>query len=337
MAKIDVLVPCHNYGRYLPACVDSILGQPVDGVRVLIIDDASTDDSAAVARRLAAADARVTAIVHARNRGHIATYNEGIEHASADYFMLLSADDLLAPRALARAVRILDEHDDVALVHGDCIEWHEGTPQPDPGGDHGGAWSRLAGSHFIWEFCYRGFNIVHTPTVVVRTHLQKHVVGGYRPHLPHSGDMEMFMRFAPHGAIARVHAVQAIKREHARNMSNPYFAEKWRDCQQRKLAFDGFFDEYADRLPDAARMRARADQEMAESAFWIGLAQLVQGRTDSGRSLLRFAFELRPQLRLRPPVSRLLREPGLLRHAAATLGGGLAHLGRRTRAVLVRG
>ena len=54
------------------------LSQPVD-VRVLIIDDASTDDTPEVAAALAAEDARVEFRRHAVNRGHIATYNEGLE------------------------------------------------------------------------------------------------------------------------------------------------------------------------------------------------------------------------------------------------------------------
>ena len=46
MSSVDVVVPCYNYGRYLRACVGSILSQRDVDVRVLIIDDKSSDDSA---------------------------------------------------------------------------------------------------------------------------------------------------------------------------------------------------------------------------------------------------------------------------------------------------
>src|SRR5258708_7132537 len=95
MAKVDVVVPCYNYGRFLRSCVGSVLEQSVRDLRVLIIDDASTDDSLSVARKLASDDPRVSVIAHSRNQGHISTYNEGIAWASAGYFLLLSADDLL--------------------------------------------------------------------------------------------------------------------------------------------------------------------------------------------------------------------------------------------------
>lgn len=326
MPKVQVIVPCYNYARYLPACVESLLDPSMPDVGVLILDDASTDDSAAVAARLAAADPRVRVVVHETNRGHIATYNEGIARTQSDYLMVLSADDVLAPGALARASAILDRHPDIVLVHGGCIEWDDATPLPAPDTAPGDSWTRQDGADFAWEFCYCGFNVVHTPTVVVRTPVQK-AVGGYLAELPHSGDMEMFLRFAPRGAIARVHATQAFKRCHDGNMSTGYQQVKWRDCSQRKRAFDHFFDEHAGTLPGAARMRESAEREMADSAFWIGVAQILEGRLDSGRALLGFATSLRPRLRYAPPFARLLREPRLHAHVGRLLASWRARLG----------
>ena len=115
MANVDVVVPCYNYGRFLESCVRSVLEQSLTNVRVLIIDDASSDDSLAIATKLAEEDRRVSVISHAENWGHILTYNQGIEWACADYFLLLSADDFLLPGALARAATILDGNPDVVL------------------------------------------------------------------------------------------------------------------------------------------------------------------------------------------------------------------------------
>ena len=75
MSTVDVIVPCYNYGEMLTDCVASILSQEEVDVRVLIVDDASPDDTEAIGRRLAA-DPRVTFWRHSVNRGHIATYNE---------------------------------------------------------------------------------------------------------------------------------------------------------------------------------------------------------------------------------------------------------------------
>src|SRR4051794_15273165 len=95
MPMIDVVIPNYCYGRYLPACVESVVSQGIDDIRILIVDNASTDDSVEVARALAARDARITVVARERNLGHHASYNEGVDWAEADYFLLLCADDLL--------------------------------------------------------------------------------------------------------------------------------------------------------------------------------------------------------------------------------------------------
>src|ERR1700754_4915016 len=118
MASVDVLVPCYQYGRYLRGCVESILSQGIQDLRVRIIDNASTDDSVGIARRLMAEDSRVDLVAHPRNLGPHASFNEGIDWAGADYFLILCVDDLLAPGALARAVAVMEQNPDVVLTYG---------------------------------------------------------------------------------------------------------------------------------------------------------------------------------------------------------------------------
>ena len=59
MPSIDVVIPNYQYGRYLPGCVASILAQGIPDTRILIIDNASTDNSVEVAQEIARQDARV--------------------------------------------------------------------------------------------------------------------------------------------------------------------------------------------------------------------------------------------------------------------------------------
>src|SRR3954451_2331626 len=103
MSSVDVIIPCYRYGHLLRECVASVLGQPGVELRVLILDDASPDDTPTVGKALAEGDVRVEYRRHAFNQSHIWTYNEGLDWASADYVLLLSADDLLTPFALRRA------------------------------------------------------------------------------------------------------------------------------------------------------------------------------------------------------------------------------------------
>lgn len=71
-------MPCYQYGHFLRECVESILTRSGPSVRVLVIDDASPDHTAGVARDLVREDSRVTFLRHTRDKGHIATHNEGI-------------------------------------------------------------------------------------------------------------------------------------------------------------------------------------------------------------------------------------------------------------------
>jgi glycosyltransferase involved in cell wall biosynthesis len=310
MSSVDVIVPCYNYGRFLEECVQSVLTQSLTNLRVLIIDDESSDITPEVGRSLMAKDPRVHYVRHQTNIGHIATYNEGLEWASADYLLLLSADDLLAPGSLQRAASTLDQHPEVVLLYGRCVNWNGcvplsrldlGTGEPEP------VWV-IQGNEFIRSACLTGLNTVATPSAVVRTSVQKQI-GNYRPHLPHSGDFEMWLRLAAKGSIAFSGAVQAVRRCHENNMSTGFSADPRADYQQRKAAFDSFFAEFDDVLPQAHRLKALSDKALAERAFWAGVSQLCRGRIESGRWLLRFAIMLRPRLRFMPPVLRMIMLP----------------------------
>lgn len=95
MSSVSVVIPCYNYGNFLRDAVHSVLtGQDGVDVRVLVIDDASTDNSVEIAKAIAEEDPRVEAAVHGINRGNIATYNEGLlEWADGDYTVLLWANE----------------------------------------------------------------------------------------------------------------------------------------------------------------------------------------------------------------------------------------------------
>ncbi|MCK1607121.1 glycosyltransferase [Bradyrhizobium sp. 166] len=306
MAKLDVVVPCYNYGRFLEACVASILSQSVTDLRVLIIDDASSDNSLSVARKLAQGDRRVTVVAHRENMGHISTYNEGIAWASSDYFLLLSADDLLVAGAVERAIEVMENNPDIVLTHGECISWHDDSPIPDIEPKHNYTWAR---QDLLKEMCTTATNFVPTPTAIARTSTQK-AIGGYRASLPHSGDMEMWLRFAASGSVARINAVQAIYRKHSTAMSNAYFAERISDYRQCQLAFEGFFDEYEDRLGTSRGLRGVARRALAERVFRHGIGLLRWGRVKDSLRLMREAMAMDRRLRYYPPLWRVLKIPG---------------------------
>ncbi|MBX3300745.1 MAG: glycosyltransferase [Nitrospira sp.] len=314
MSSMDVIVPCYRYGRFLRECVESVLAESVLDVRVLIIDDASPDNTAEVGGQLAKEDFRVTFLRHAKNKGHIATYNEGIEWVSADYMLLLSADDYLLPNALRRATNLMNEHPEVGFTFGRAIELRDGESvlqeEIEIDIDRKG-WRILSGLEFI-ELS-GSHNIVHTPAAVVRTELQKRL-GGYRAELPHTGDMEMWLRFAAHSAVGKVEACQAVYRRHNDNMSLNYYKREEKylpDIQQRKAALDCFFKTCSHVLPNAQRLHRKLSRALGCETIGCASAAFNAGKMDVSEELLELALSVYPQIKRSLPWAKLACKRGM--------------------------
>jgi glycosyltransferase involved in cell wall biosynthesis len=272
--------------------VESALTQNGVAVRVLILDDASSDESEEVGRRLAAGDPRVEYRRHEANRGHIATYNEGIRWASGEYTLLLSADDALTPGALRRAAQLMDAHADVGFVHGQSIRTADPRRElcPEPGACET---TVVRGYDFFRSLCETGQNVVETPTAVVRTAVQKHV-GGYRPELPHAGDMELWLRLSLHGDVGYVHGVQAFYRLHGNNMSVGY--QHVRDLRQRKEVFRVLFEEYPEKIPQREELQLTTTIALARDSFWSASSAFDRGDTGVIDDYLAFAADTYPPI-----------------------------------------
>lgn len=302
MSQVDVIIPCYRYGHYLRACVDSVLSQEGVKVKALVIDDASPDQTPEVASDLMKQDTRLEYRRHGENLGHIATYNEGIEWATGDYMLLLSADDLLVPGALARAGCLLDAHPEAGMCYGPAVPFsNEQQPTDLPSCGTSYSWQVFSGREFL-EQALLG-NPVPTCTAVVRTQYQRRL-GGYRASLPHSGDLEMWLRFAVHGSIGKLACCQGMSRQHSENMSLQYpYGVK--DIEQRVAAFASIFEFYRDRIEEAKRLETQAKRVLAEQAFWVASSQFEQRDPDGCQKTLSFALRVCPELRSWAPWSRL--------------------------------
>lgn len=307
MASIDVAIPCYQYGRYLRDAVTSVLCQDAGDLRVLVIDNASTDNSLEVARQLALEDHRVEVIAHRTNLGPTASYNEGVEWASGDYFLLLDADDFLAAGALRRAIAVMEQHPTTSFTHGreghllpgiriGDIDLHEKEAH----------WRLATGRAFIERFCRTPINNIGANTVVRRTRAQK-AVGYYRAGLDYSDDMEMWLRLATVGDVADTLAVQAIRRVHPLQSSEQYRSQQVRDLVERERALESFFANEGRSLPNAGQLLEYARCGLGENAYWSALSHFVRWRPAAARSLMAFSSARRPGAWMLPPVGWLLR------------------------------
>ncbi|GAA1130082.1 MULTISPECIES: glycosyltransferase family 2 protein [Streptomyces violaceusniger group] len=117
---VSVVIPCYDYGHYLSQAVESVLAQTYPDWELVVVDDGSTDDTAAVARSLIADHpGRRIRLLEQANAGVSAARNAGIAATTGRYVLPLDADDMIAPTMLERTVAVLERHPDIAIVSTD--------------------------------------------------------------------------------------------------------------------------------------------------------------------------------------------------------------------------
>lgn len=116
MTRISIVIPCHNYGRFLAAALESVVVQNDPDWEAIIVDDGSTDATASVAEEWRSRYPRNIRCLGQCNAGPGAARNRGAREATGDWLLFLDADDVLLPGALARYRETADRHPDASLI-----------------------------------------------------------------------------------------------------------------------------------------------------------------------------------------------------------------------------
>lgn len=114
---VSVVVPLYQHARYVGAALESVLAQTAPPQEIIVLDDGSTDDGAAVAERALRGVAGAQ-VLRQENRGAAETINAAVARAGNDWLAVLNSDDLFAPDKLAACQRILAGQPDTALIAG---------------------------------------------------------------------------------------------------------------------------------------------------------------------------------------------------------------------------
>ena len=137
MASISVIIPTHSRPHLLPRAVESALAAGTE-VEVVVVDDASTDDTAEVCRALKG----ISYIRLAHNQGVAGARNVGMLSSSAEYLAFLDDDDLRLPGSLDLQLAVLRNTPSAALIYGQALIGgatdrfaHDRYPEPCPEGD----------------------------------------------------------------------------------------------------------------------------------------------------------------------------------------------------------
>jgi glycosyltransferase involved in cell wall biosynthesis len=124
---VSVVIPVHNYARYVPEAIASVQAQTLQAWECVVVDDGSTDDTPEVLARLSALDDRIT-VVRQAQRGLSAARNHGLQASRGRYVQFLDADDLLHEGKLEVHVKALEARPDVDIVFGPTSYFDDGEP-----------------------------------------------------------------------------------------------------------------------------------------------------------------------------------------------------------------
>jgi glycosyltransferase involved in cell wall biosynthesis len=244
---VSVLLSVHNDARFLAAAVESVLRQTVDDLELIVVDDASTDETPAVLS--AVQDPRLRVLRNGKQLGLAASLNRALDEAQGRYVARLDADDVALPQRLESQLARIAAAPSVAAVGAAVLDLDEtgrvGTLHRNPSGTRAVHWLTLFGSPFF-----------HPTVLVDRELLDRHGLR-YDPAYLESEDYELWSRLLELGDGTNLAEPLVLKRVHAGQAS--LRRSDLQESFQRQVA-----------LREIARIAPELGSEGAELAWRLG-------------------------------------------------------------------
>ena len=220
MKKVTVIMPNYNHARYLQQRMDSILAQDYPELEVIVLDDASTDDSLAILQSYEKHPKVMRVLTNEQNSGNtFAQWQRGLEMATGDYIWIAESDDVAEPTLLSRLVAALEQKKaSLAFCHSQWID-SEGQPiarSLDP------RWKRdfsMAGATFVRRYLLGYNSICNASAVVFKREAVQAVEMAKVIQYTASGDRLFWIQIALQGRVAYVADSLNRFRQHTNKVS----------------------------------------------------------------------------------------------------------------------
>lgn len=124
--KLSIIIPVYNVQKTLVKCVESILRQGLHDYELILVDDGSTDGSAALCDHIGATNQEVV-VCHQPNGGLSEARNKGIELAGGEYITFVDSDDFVDTQTYPKLMQLIDDHPEYDVVEYPVME-HYGNP-----------------------------------------------------------------------------------------------------------------------------------------------------------------------------------------------------------------
>ena len=126
--KATAIVPNYNHAKYLPECLDAILSQTRPFDEIIIVDDASTDDSDLLIQTYLKKYPHIRYIKNPKNLGVCTTFNNTLSIATGDFVAMCGADDFISSDYLEKTMNIAEKHPDLGLITSDIHQFIDKAP-----------------------------------------------------------------------------------------------------------------------------------------------------------------------------------------------------------------
>ncbi len=227
---MSVTIPTFNYGHYIGKTIQSVLDQTFKDFEILILDNASTDDTKETVKGME--DGRIRYYKNEYNIGFVNNLNRCIQLANGKYISILHADDVYLPQMLEIASEILDANPRVGFVYSAYYTTNTEGEIIDL--------ARPFATDHVWDsleelrFHLLG-NYVRCPTITVRSQVYQDV-GMFDPSLHYASDWDMWLRIELHGyQVAYVACPLAYYRIHDQSGTSWVLREGLRAVEEYKV------------------------------------------------------------------------------------------------------
>jgi alpha-1,6-rhamnosyltransferase len=212
LPTVDVLMPAYNYAEFVGRAVQSVLDQdyPADRIRLIVVNDGSTDQTGAVVQALADQHPNRITLINQANAGPSAAINRALEEASAELVAVLDADDMWLPEKARRQAELLRDDPALGMVFCDMrvVDGEERTVRPSQVGNIG-AFPRRAFARLLAQ------NVATQSAIMLRRGLARPLPAG----VPYS-DWWFALCAAQSGDVMYVPEPLALYREHGANLTS---------------------------------------------------------------------------------------------------------------------
>lgn len=122
---VSVVIPAFNQKDFIYDTLSSVISQTYRNLQILVVDDCSQDGTLDIIKYFAQNDSRIEFLNANQNLGISKNFNRGFDACKGEYIAFLGGDDLMMPEKIETQVRLLEENDDLVLIHHDAEFFNE--------------------------------------------------------------------------------------------------------------------------------------------------------------------------------------------------------------------